>query len=450
MSLGPDRELDVGDVIVSNSVVILELAQPLRDEDQPVLIYLAQQNNGLAGLAGHRVASSVVVPLNVTQTPPSVASASADAIVTEVEFDQRIEPDSTDASQFVVIAGRRQIEVSSLDWRASAIDLTLAEPITALDAVELRYLAHEDDSGIRDLDGKRMAPDRVVVSNLTKRPRAWSERVEDARQRARGDAATLRREILRELSSDGLHVSLAWPDEALEHEPKPTRIAGSGIVASVRLSQNPTAKSKPKPWQLQIEPLEQFAQLHEFVPRAWDIAWEGEARNRFVAAWRIDVTDQHGTPIDHEVELTLRIPRPEASGPYRALVFNLFTGNWSEAPLSLVDGAIQVRLRGPALLTIAAMEPVETTMQPGLTELIFSGAEGTLLSEFATLFDESVQGAWIAGDADAWHYVSIPGPALALENGQTIWLVRPLEAAAVVVPLPIAVDYVDTEQTSGD
>ena len=436
ISLGGQRELDVADAIVGGSTVLLELNQPLRDEDQPALAYIARERGGLAGRAGHRVATDVLLIHNVTQTPPTIVSATADGSTIELEFDQRIEPGSADVrAAFGVVAGRRHVGVTSIEWRSSGLTVQLAERITALDAVDLHYREPEHGEAIVDLDGKQMLSAVLPVVNLADRPGTWPAQLDDARIRA-SDEAELRREVLRELADESLRASLVWPPLA-DGDGVQTLIAKGAIAAEVGLAPDSGVRPEHGEWRLHLDRLDRFERLDEFFQLPWVISWSSEARPRFVDAWRIDVTDLRDTPTDHAVELVLRVPRPAMVGPYRAIVFDLLSQTWSEAAVALEGSGLRVRLRGPALLLIAAVEPVETVLNPGLTELVFSGASGTLLSEFATMLDPSVLGAWVRNN-EVWRYCALDGPALELPSGRSIWVVRPsdLDPVTVVLPAP--------------
>ena len=353
ISLRGQRELDVIDVIVGGSTVLLELNHPLRDEEQPALIYIAREHGGLAGRAGHRVVSDAILVHNVTQTPPTIVSATADGSTLELEFDQRIEPGAADAgAAFEVVAGHRQVSVTSIEWRSSGLTLQLAERMTALDAVELRYRAPEHGESIVDLDGKQMMSTVVPVVNLTERPGTWPAQLEDARIRATDDAE-LRREVLRELAEGTLRASLVWPHLPDDDDSR-SMIARGAIAAQVRLPADPGVRPEHGQWRLHLDRIERFDRLEEFFRPPWVISWNSDARPKIVAAWRIDVTNWRDTPIDQAVELVLRIPTPATSGPFRAIMFDLLSQAWSEVAVASEADGLLVRQRGPALLLIAA------------------------------------------------------------------------------------------------
>ena len=287
----------------------------------------------------------------------------------------------------------------------------------------------------------------IPVVNLTERPGAWPAQLEDARIRATDDAE-LGREVLRELAAETLRASLVWPHLPDDDDSRST-IARGAIAAQVQLPTDPGVRPEHGQWRLHLDRIERFDRLEEFFRPPWVISWTSDARPKIVAAWRIDVTNWRDTPIDQAVELVLRIPTPATAGPFRAIMFDLFSQAWSEVAVASEADGLQVRLRGPALLLIAAVEPVETVLDPGLTELMFSGANGTLLSEFATMLDPFVQGVWVRGD-EVWLYHATDSSALELRTGEIIWIVRPsdMDPMTALLPAPLVSVQVASEPES--
>ena len=102
------------------------------------------------------MADAVFVVRNFTETAPMVSAVVADGRQIEVTFDQQVDGSIAPPSDFSVSAGRRPVNVASLDWSANSVTLTLAERVTSLDSVTLSYEAGVKGP-VRDLSGLELA-----------------------------------------------------------------------------------------------------------------------------------------------------------------------------------------------------------------------------------------------------------------------------------------------------
>ena len=207
--LGP-TDASVRDVQLHGSSVTLELSELLPDDpDIVALFYDAGKAGGLAGPTGVRVPSDVYLITNRTETIPRVSQIVADARRVRVTFNQRVIGRPAQTEDFAVQAGFRDIAPTELNWSRDSVSIVLADRITALDAVEVRY---EPSAGheIRDTTGIALSAFREFAANETKRPSSIADRVADAELRASADETTLQRELARGFAStDGVSVQLS-------------------------------------------------------------------------------------------------------------------------------------------------------------------------------------------------------------------------------------------------
>ncbi len=205
--VGPGVEGTTRSVDVGGDSLYMQLSKDLSDDLELFgLVYRSGQRGGIAGLTGMRMADAVFVVRNFTETAPMVSAVVADGRQIEVTFDQQVDGSIAPPSDFSVSAGRRPVNVASLDWSGNSVTLTLAERVTSLDSVTLSYEAGVKGP-VRDLSGLELAGFRTHAINETDRPRSIKQRIEDARLRSSNGETTFARELARGFAStDGIDV----------------------------------------------------------------------------------------------------------------------------------------------------------------------------------------------------------------------------------------------------
>ena len=184
-----DTQVDVAEVFVSRSGnVTLLLKEPGLPEggDEVFVAYLPGNSvsRSLRGLAGHLVAGSGVLAPNYTQLDPVAVTATASATIVEVRFSEVIAPYATEPDWFAVVAGRRTIDVTGIEWGETSASLTLDSEVTARDAVTLSYEPKSRD-GAADDERRRLAAFSLVRDERHDR-RADSRRPDRSGAASRG------------------------------------------------------------------------------------------------------------------------------------------------------------------------------------------------------------------------------------------------------------------------
>lgn len=327
--LGSDAPPDVEEVSISGSMVSLILSDDLPDDpDLIAVVYLAGSRGGLAGLTGARLTDSVFVVRNLTETEPSVKSVVADSLTIRVGFDQRVNGAEALPSDFSVAAGHRAIRVESLEWSDDELVATLAERVTALDAVQLSY-APGSHGVVQDTSGLPLASFERQADNETRRANTISEKVADARLRSSSGATLFERELAREFSSgQGIRG-----------------IAEGGIGRTTLVRGGMQLKFDAEQLgddllRIELHPLTNARQVLRQLEAVPLTCWDQERTGRIVA-WLLDLSDVNGVPTTRR----LRVSIDGADSAYLigGCVLDLMDGIWSFARL---DG----RVRGPALL----------------------------------------------------------------------------------------------------
>ena len=312
---GPGIDHSVELVSVGGSSVYLKLSSSLPDEpDVFGLVYLAGTRGGLAGLTGSRVADSVFLVQNYTETPPSVLSAVVDGLQLVVTFDQRIDANGALPSDFSVVAGRRTIAVESLEWSKSGVSITLAERVTSLDAVALLYSPGEG-RGVRDSSKLALAEFVFWVENETSGPTTVEGRVEDARLRASGGDTTFERELARGFASDhGVRVSVA---------------AGEGWTTAVRgklKAMVDASRVGEGPARIHVAPINHLSGMLEHFAFVPSTCWTGELEAG-ISSWWVGESDLRGVPTDLGVRVRL-VGVFDAFHSVSICVLDLITREW--------------------------------------------------------------------------------------------------------------------------
>lgn len=313
---GVGEDVNVSSVEISGSSVYLHLSTSLPDEpDLFGVVYLARTSGGLAGLTGARVPDTVFLVQNLTENPPSVKTIEVDSKQVVVTFDQRIDGTDAKATDFIVFAGRRRIEVSALEWSRMSVVISLAERVTSLDSVLLVYRP-SDDGQVRDLSKIPLAEFEIWAENRTDAPENAEEILEDARLRSSSGGTTFERELTRGFASSAGIQFTVLPGEGQ------ISIAHRQVLLSVdagRLSSGPLV--------VHLSSLKDVANALKHVGHIPTSCWtDDEAAD--VSAWLLGESDLNGVPTDHGVAVSI-LGLVELEWASTVCVLDLITGNWS-------------------------------------------------------------------------------------------------------------------------
>ena len=313
--VGPSVEGTIRSVDVSGDSLYIQLSKDLSDDlDLFGLVYRSGQRGGIAGRTGMRVADAVFVVRNLTETAPMVSAVVADGRQIEVTFDQQVDGAIAPPSDFTVTAGRRPINVASLDWSANSVNLTLAERVTALDSVTLSYSAG-DQGPVRDLSGIELAGFRTHVVNETDRPRSIKQRIEDARLRSSNGETTFARELARGFAStDGI-------DAVVTGGPGWTTVVRAALRLMIDAEQlgEQTIRVHAHRVEHTADVLEQIDSVPTSCLHGAD---EPDAK-----VWWVGLTDLEGVPSDVETRIVLS--DEEIGGFWTShCVLDLISGQW--------------------------------------------------------------------------------------------------------------------------
>ncbi len=313
--LGPGVEATTRTVDVGGDSIYVELSNDLSDDLELFgLVYRSGQRGGIAGLTGVRLTDTVFVVRNFTETAPMASAVAANAREIEVTFNQRVDGSFAVPSDFTVTAGRRSIEVASLDWSANTVTLMLAERVTSLDSVALSY-SPGDQGSVLDLSGIELAAFRMSATNETSQPRPIDQRIEDARLRSSNGETTFARELARGFASkDGIEVVVTggagW-----------TTVVRAGLRLLIDAEQlgNQTIRLHARRVEHTADVLEQIAS----VPASCLHAADGPDAK----VWWVGSTDLEGVPTD--VETRIALSGEEIGGLWTShCVLDLISGQW--------------------------------------------------------------------------------------------------------------------------
>ena len=338
-------QVDVAEVLVSRSGnVMLLLKEPgLPEGGDEVFVAYLPLNSGsrsLRGLAGHLVAGSGVLAPNYTQLDPVAVAAAASATIVEVQFSEVIAPHATEPDWFAIVAGRRTIGVTGIEWGETTATLTLDSEVTARDAVTLSYEPKSPDGAADDERRPLAAFSLAATNDMTVAPTPEG-RIEAAQLRAAGDPTTsievaLRRELVREFAwRGGVYATFevaALADEALAafHE--------DGLPAVVVHSVETAAELREA--QIELRPVTHRALLAGVLDDVSALAWTADTdKATILSAWRIGLSDERGTPIDGQAQVTVLLPLPAATRPLAYVAFDLRTDSWQQATVSALCDA---------------------------------------------------------------------------------------------------------------
>ncbi|MCY4617562.1 MAG: SwmB domain-containing protein [Chloroflexi bacterium] len=313
--VGADVEATTRSVDVSGTSLYLELSRDLPDDLEAFgLVYWSRQRGGIAGLTGVRAPDTVFVVRNFTETAPMVSGVVANAREIEVMFNQRVDGSFALPSDFTVTAGRRPIEVSSLDWSASNVTLTLAERVTSLDSVTLSYSAGEQGP-VRDLSAIELAAFRTQAINETARPRSTKQRIEDAALRSSNGETTFARELARGFASTEGVDAVVLAGEGW------TTVVRGGLHLSIDAKSlgDGTIRLHTHRVEHTADVLEQIASVPASCLHGVD---EPDAK-----VWWVGFTDLEGVPTDVETRIVLS--GEDVGGLWTShCVLDLISGQW--------------------------------------------------------------------------------------------------------------------------
>ena len=446
-----DAQIDVAEVLVSRSGnVTLLLKEPGLPEggDEVFVAYLPSNSSSrsLRGLASHLVAGSGVLAPNYTQLDPVAVAAAASATIVEVRFSEVIAPYATEPDWFEVVAGRRTIGVTGIEWGETTATLTLDSEVTARDAVTLSYAPRSRD-GAADDERQRLAAFTLPATNDMTVARTPEDRIDAAQLRAEGDPTTsievaLRRELVREFAwRGGVYATVdmaALTDEALAafHE--------DGLPAVVVHSVETAADLREV--QIELRPVTHRALLGGVLDDVSALAWSADAdRATILSAWRIGLSDERGTPIDGRAQVTVLLPLPVATRPLAYVAFDLGADSWQQATVSALcdvqphsEAEAAPAPQGPD--AVAAIDAGDDTKTDPCDRLVREAApdrEPAATPEQATTADETAEPdpptPWIAMRLTAPSLIAIaemPAYEVSIRPGPTPFVFRGLSGTS--------------------
>ncbi len=440
----PDRIPVVATSVGSGGAVTLIVKPPgLPESDQEVSVAYGPRDQGsrsLRGAAGHRVPAFHVLPTNYTQLRPQVVQAVADGPQLTVQFSEPVTSGAAKAGWFAVRADHRAVGIARLVWEEYRVVLTLERAVTTREVVTLSYVARSDD-GVRDSDGLRLESFAIEVANRTSLAETLEGRVAAAETRARaGGAASfeaaLRRELARELAyRGGVHAVV---DASRRRWDRAAHESGAPAFMLERLD----VPGNVDEARLEVRRVGYRALLGAMLGGPTTMVWEADdERPHVLAAWRIDLSDMDGVPLNGNATLTVDLPQPVADAPLAVVVFDLVNGAWRRVEHEMIDGAVRLRVKAPAVVALAALPLQKVKLWGGVTPVWFDGAAPLTPSAFAAAVDASVIGVGVQEEPSRyWDFVAVADPEAhrPLRWGERVLIVRDQEAPPIVVELPVA------------
>ena len=313
--VGPGIDVTALSVDVNGDSLYLELSDDLPDDLELLgLVYWSGQRGGLTGLTGSRAPDAVFVVRNYTETAPAVTALVADSSEIELTFNQRVDGTKSLMSDFSVIAGRRTIAVTSLEWSPSGVVLALAERLTSLDAVALTYAPGEAGS-VQDSSGIALSDFQIWATNVTALPKSLEQRVADARLRSSSGDTAFARELVRGFAGQqGIGI-------VVEGGTGWTTVVLGGLTLSIdseRLGDELT--------RIHAFPIEGVRDMLEQIEMVPAYCMSGNDASE-IRAWLIGVSDLDGVPSNVDVRVVVS---GEDFGGFWATycVLDLISGDW--------------------------------------------------------------------------------------------------------------------------
>ena len=425
------------------TVTLIVKAPGLPDRGQDVtVVYLPkdQGSRSLRGASGHRVQQFHVLTQNDTRLRPQVVQATVNRAELTLQFSEPVTAGAAEVDWFKVSADRHDVGVARLMWEEHRVILILERALTTREAVTLSYVARSDD-GVRDSDGLRLESFAIEVANRTSLAETLEGRVAAAetRARARGTAsfeAVLQRELARELAYRGGVYAVV--DASRRRWDRAAHESGAPAFMLERLD----VPGNVDEARLEVRRVGYRALLGAVLGGPTALVWEADdERPHVLAAWRIDLSDENGVPLNGSAVLTVDLPQPAVDAPLAVVVFDLVSGAWRRVEHEMIDGAVRLRVKAPAVAALAALPLQEVKLWGGVTPVWFDGAAPLTPSAFAAAVDESVIGVGVQEEPSRyWDFVAVADPEAhrPLRRGERVLIVRDQEAPPIVVELPVA------------
>ena len=437
-----ERERVVTTSVTSGGVVTLFVQSPgLPDGDQDVSVAYLPRNEGsrsLRGASGHRVPQFHVPARNDTRLEPQAVLASVAGTELTLQFSEAVQPFATDADWFEARADHRLVGVERVVWETHRAVLTLERAITTREFVTLRYV-QRSEAGVRDSDRRRLESFAIEVANQTPLAETLAGRRAAAETRARaGEAssfeAALRRELARELAYRGGVYAVV--DATRRRWDRAAHASGAPAFTLERLR----VSGKVQEAQIEVRRVGYRALLGATLGGPAGLVWEAnDERPHVLAAWRVDLSDPEGVPLDGSARVLVDLPLPASDAPLAVLAFDLVSGAWRRVEYEAVDGAVRVRVEAPAVVALAALPLREVRLWGGVTPVWFDGASPLAAQAFAAAVDESVIGVGVQERPSRyWDFVAVDDDEVdrPLRWGERVLIVRDQDAPPMVVEMP--------------
>ena len=279
---------------------------------------------------------------NDTRLEPQAVQATVDGAELTVQFSEAVQAGVAAADWFEVRADHRAVGVAQLVWETHRVVLTLERAITTREFVTLRYVQHSE-GGVRDSNGLRLESFEIEVANQTPLAETLAGRRAAAETRARaGEAssfeAALRRELARELAYRGGVYAVV--DATRRRWDRAAHASGAPAFTLERLR----VSSRVQEAQVEVRRVGYRALLGAVLGGPTGLVWEADdERPHVLAAWRVDLSDSEGVPLDGTARLLVDLPLPASEAPLAVVVFDLVSGAWRRVEYEAVDGAVRAR-----------------------------------------------------------------------------------------------------------
>ena len=339
-----------------------------------------------------------------------------------------------------VRADHRVVGVARLAWETHRVVLTLERAITTREFATLRYV-QRSEAGVRDSNGLRLKSFAIEVANQTPLAETLAGRRSAAETRARaGEAssfeAALRRELARELAYRGGVYAVV--DATRRRWDRATHASGAPAFTLERLR----VSSKVQEAQIEVRRVGYRALLGAALGGPAGLVWEADdERPHVLAAWRVELSDPEGVPLDGSARVLVDLPAPASEAPLAVVVFDLVSGTWRRVGYEAVDEAVRVRVEAPAVVALAALPLREVKLWGGVTPVWFDGASPLTAQAFAAAIDESVIGVGVQERPSRyWDFVAVDDDEVdrRLRWGERVLIVRDQDAPPMMVEMPAA------------
>ena len=292
---------------------------------------------------------------------------------------------------------------------------------------------------MRDSDGRRLESFTIEVANQTLLAETLAGRRAAAETRARaGEAssfeAALRRELARELAYRGGVYAVV--DATRRRWDRAAHASGAPAFTLERLR----VSSRVQEAQIEVRRVGYRALLGAVLGGPAALVWEADdERPHVLAAWRVDLSDPEGVPLDGTARLVVDLPAPGSDAPLAVVVFDLVGGDWRRVEYEAIEEAVRVRVEAPAVVALAALPLREVRLWGGVTPVWFDGASPLTAQAFAAAVDESVIGVGVQERPSRyWDFIAVDDAEVdrPLRWGERVLIVRNQDAPSMVVEMP--------------